>query len=85
MIYHTRKHAPNVPVNIQFPTSGTTSNDSATLKETAKDITITITASIAYQIQFGNDSFGIWILSCATMEAIKNDDYLIFEILKRGV
>ena len=49
--------------DIQFPTSGTTSNDSATLKETAKDITITITASIAYQIQCGNDSFGIWILS----------------------
>ena len=48
MTYQIRKHAPNVPVNIQFPISGVTSKDSATLKETANEITITITASIAY-------------------------------------
>jgi hypothetical protein len=67
MIYHTRKHAPNVPVRIQLPTSGDTSKDSATLKEIANDRTITSDASMTYQIQCGNDSFGIWILSWATM------------------
>jgi len=63
MIYHTRKHAAKVPVKIQLPTSGDTSNNSATLKDTAKEITITNEASITYHIQCGNDSFGIWILS----------------------
>ena len=63
MINHTRKHAPKVPVKIQLPTSGETSKDSATLKETAKEITITSEASITYHIQCGNDSLGIWILS----------------------
>lgn len=63
MIYQTRKHAPKVPVKIQFPTSGDTSKDSATLNEIANDITITSDASIAYHIQCGNDSLGIWILS----------------------
>ena len=63
IIYHTRKHAPNVPVKIQLPTSGATTKDSATLKEIANEITITSEASITYHIQCGNDSFGIWILS----------------------
>ena len=59
MINQTRKHAPNVPVKIQFPISGVTSNDSATLNEIANERTITITASIAYHIQLGKDSFGM--------------------------
>ena len=63
MIYHTKKQAPNVPVKIQFPTSGATSKDSATLNERAKERTITSATSITYQIQDGKDSFGIWILS----------------------
>ncbi len=63
MIYHTKKHAPNVPVKIQLPTSGVTSKDSATLKENTNERTITSAASITYHIQCGNDSFGIWILS----------------------
>ena len=63
MIYHTKKHAPNVPVRIQFPTSGATSNDSATLKESTKERTITSATSITYHIQDGKDSLGIWILS----------------------
>ena len=68
MTYQTKKQAPKVPVKIQFPTSGVTSNDSATLKEIAKEITITITASMAYHIQLGKDSFGMWMLSWATIE-----------------
>jgi len=63
MINQIKKHPPNVPVKIQFPTSGLTSKDSATLKETTKETTITSTTSITYQIQDGKDSFGIWILS----------------------
>jgi len=63
MIYHTKKQAPKVPVRIQLPTSGETSNESATLNEIVKETTITITASIAYHIQFGNDSFGMCMLS----------------------
>jgi hypothetical protein len=83
IIYQIRKQAPKVPVKIQLPTVGVTSvNDSATLKEIANDTTITIVASIAYQIQCGKDSFGIWILSCATIEAHGNTEYLIFQILK---
>lgn len=82
IINHTKKHAPNVPVNIQLPTSGDTSKDSATLNEIANERTITITTSITYQIQFGKDSFGIWILSCATIGFVSNNEYLIFQVLK---
>ncbi|MDH3276772.1 MAG: hypothetical protein OEL77_05505 [Nitrosopumilus sp.] len=82
MINHTKKHAPNVPVKIQFPTSGATSKDSATLKDIAKERTITITTSITYHIQDGKDSLGIWILSCATIEILLNNEYLIFQVLK---
>lgn len=63
IIYHTAKHAPKDPVKIQLPTSGVTSKDPAILKEITKEITITSTASMVYQTQFGNDSLGIWILS----------------------
>lgn len=62
-MYHTRKHAPNVPAIIQLPTSGDTSKDSATLKDNANERTITIVTSKTYHIHDGNDSFGIWILS----------------------
>jgi hypothetical protein len=82
MIYHIKKHTPNVPVRIQFPTSGVTSNNSATLKESAKERTITSAASITYQIQDGKDSFGIWILSWTTIEIVLNNEYLIFQVLK---
>lgn len=82
MINHIKKHAPNVPVKIQLPTSGDTSKDSAILKEIAKDRAITITTSITYHIQDGNDSLGIWILSCATIEFLPNPEYLIFQVLK---
>ncbi len=81
MIYHTRKHAPNVPVKIQLPTSGVTSKDCATLKEITNEITITNEASITYHIQCGNDSFGMWILSWATIELVETIEYLIFQVL----
>ena len=41
----------------------TSSKDSATLNEIAKEITITILTSMTYHIHDGNDSVGIWILS----------------------
>jgi len=63
MIYHTKKQAPKVPVRIQLPICGETSNESATVNEITNEITITNTASIAYHIQLGNDSLGMCMLS----------------------
>ena len=46
--------------------------------------TIRITHSAAYQIQCGNDSFGMWTYGFAfPILMVKNIDYLIFEIFKK--
>ena len=58
--------------------------ESVILLEVSIEIAITIMHSIAYHVQLGHDSFGMWMYGFAPMLVIKNGDYLIFQYPLNG-